>query len=817
MAAFASSSHAVVQPPAAALSVLQQAEQLPEDFREHFFEVPLGVRVERDGQYLGDALVTLSRTAEIQLIEFTDFEGSTLAPEERQRWATYLAEPRRLGQCEGKCEAGLMALHYSLENSVLSIATNAAERDQTTAKYYALPEAGSRGVILHNNLNVTGGQRQSLAGRYSVDLVGSVGNWTAVGSLLAAQSADTYSTRQYSAPRAYLQREMEGHFVRGGFFVPDMQGAVRPPRTPGGLPATTFGVMAGTSDALEIASEKPSLYPVYVTANRQGTVEVYRNGVMMHSQPVEPGLQALDTRRLPGGIYEVEVRVVEDGNVTSTRTELIYKPNNWRNLEKRWRYAVFAGQQRSLLDSGDRSVENDMAMGGVINYLAHPRVIVGASAQQIGSNRSIGGSLDWQVSNMANIYANLYHSTQHGMGTDVQAMFRYNGGTVTLNHNRTWQYADPLAQRRAGNVKNSGVSVHHRIGSASALTGRVSHSSGVTSGLGLDLGLSHRHTLFGTELNWRVSAFDRPAGLLNGRRNRGVDVTLNFMLGKEGRRYHASVGTRSASNGGRDQYFTAGVQQDLNGDIIKRVGASATGDRYGIGVTGNALIQHRLAHGDVFASRSSIGGTLSGGVNLYSSMAVGGGAVAASGSSEMLGRDTGMIVDVESDLPEVPLRAFDSHGGSATLKPGRNFVPVTAYRPGKLQFDFDGGDAPAAAVQPALGSYHLNKGGVGYQKVRVMKTVTVMGRVVDEEGEPLKGAHVVNHAGRAVTEADGFFTLEMSERTPTVTIRHRDVAQCELSLDGPNIERDADTLMVGDLQCGAQQVVRQDEKLQPRG
>ncbi|VWC74078.1 CS1-pili formation C-terminal domain-containing protein [Burkholderia contaminans] len=123
----------------------------------------------------------------------------------------------------------------------------------------------------------------------------------------------------------------------------------------------------------------------------------------------------------------------------------------------------------------------------------------------------------------------------------------------------------------------------------------------------------------------------------------------------------------------------------------------------------------------------------------------------------MMGTDTGMIVEVESDLDDVAIRAHDSHGRSAMLKRGRNFVPVTAYRSGTLQSDFDHADEPAAVVQPVTAEYHMNRGGVGYQKVCVMKTVTVLGRVVNEQGEPLRGACVLNHAGRAVTEADGFF------------------------------------------------------------
>lgn len=126
-----------------------------------------------------------------------------------------------------------------------------------------------------------------------------------------------------------------------------------------------------------------------------------------------------------------------------------------------------------------------------------------------------------------------------------------------------------------------------------------------------------------------------------------------------------------------------------------------------------------------------------------------------------------MIVDVSSELPDVELRAHDSRGGSYVLQPGRNFLPVTAYRTGALQIDFHGRAAPAASIQPAMLDYHLNKGGVAYGKVEVLSTFTVMGHLKDTAGNPLAGAHVINHAGRSVAEADGFFALEMSATTPT--------------------------------------------------
>jgi len=42
-------------------SLLAQAKGLPAEFEEHFFDVPLAVRIELDQQPLGEAMIVLSR------------------------------------------------------------------------------------------------------------------------------------------------------------------------------------------------------------------------------------------------------------------------------------------------------------------------------------------------------------------------------------------------------------------------------------------------------------------------------------------------------------------------------------------------------------------------------------------------------------------------------------------------------------------------------------------------------------------------------------------------------------------------------------
>lgn len=104
-------------------SLLSQSKGLPKDFEEHFFDVPLAVRVELDQQSLGEAMIVLGRDDRITLLEFTDTGDSTVSAAERGRWEQLLQQGMPLGNCERSCPAQLLAVHYNLQESLVSILT----------------------------------------------------------------------------------------------------------------------------------------------------------------------------------------------------------------------------------------------------------------------------------------------------------------------------------------------------------------------------------------------------------------------------------------------------------------------------------------------------------------------------------------------------------------------------------------------------------------------------------------------------------------------------------------------------------------------
>lgn len=788
-------------------SLLEQRERMPAEFRAHLFGTPLTVRVELDGQYLGDAEVVLHDDNRVQVVDFVDSHDSRLPPSERARWATQLAEPLPLGVCHEACR-GLSALHYSLSNSLLSLLTPGGARGED--RHVAQPEGGSRGLILRNSLAVHGGQDQPTATRYSAELRGSLGRWSTLGSY---QYHAQPGRAEHYLSALYAQRELGDHFVRAGYFLPTFEGVIRQPRAPGTQNDTALGVMVGSSDILLADTRSASMYPVHVTASRDGVVEILRDGVLLSTQAVRPGIQEIDTRRLPGGIYEVDLRVVVDGREASREAATIHKPSRWRDPTRRWRYSAFAGQQRGLLGSSSDADSGKVAAGAVVNYLVHPRAVAGATVQQIGQRRAAGLSMDWQASSALSAYTNVYTATDRGRGLDLQGLYRYRAGSVVASHARSWAEQRhrvapgaglaPRWERQGGWQDTTAVSITHRFSHRDTASVRIARSSGFTRGTGIDVSYGRRETLFGRhDVNWRVSAHDRPGNRHTGyHRQRGIDLTVSLALGSDRRSYSGSLGSRTGDNGQRDGYLAATVSQHLDGPVLRSVTGTVGADRGGVGAGAGAYLQHAVLEGDAQLYRAAGSGQLSGSANLDSTVAFGGGHVAVIGQGRSGAVDTGIIVDVRSDVPDVVLRADDSRSGSVVLRPGRNFVPVGAYRAGQVQIDFDGRTAPAATLQPAALDYHLNKGGVMHATVDVLRTFTVLGQVVDADGRGVRGVQVINHAGRSVSQDDGFFTLELSARSPVVELRYPNLTRCELVMEQASYPREGDLLMVGGVRC----------------
>lgn len=792
--AWATGGH-VAQP----LDLLQQAEDLPDGFADYFFGVPLTVRILVDGQLLGEGEIVLGKDTSVQLLALTDGHESELEERDRQRWSKVLTASHRLGPCQNQCTDEVLALEYSLENSQLSVLTAGAEKGQPLTRYHNLPSGGSYGALLRHQLNLIQGEGEQRSGRYNLMAQGSIGQWTPLLEGEVSQSGSGQAA-QHHVQQLYAEHEGTGHFYRLGYFSPYAQGLVRQPTLFGGGTPTVLGVMLGDSDTLLIEQGQVSTTPVYVTPSRPGMVEIYRDGQLINSQQVLSGLQALDTKVLPTGIYEVELHVLEDGQVTERRREMIYKPMNWQNPDESWRFNLFVGQQTRLFSNWEEDTARPLSSGVMLNHLLTPSVVVGASSQYIDQRWQHGLSADWSLDKQWRLFGNLMATQALGSGFDLQALYHYGEGSLVLSHQQQRQHGKVGEESR--DLKQSNLSLQQRLDECHSANFYLAHQVG--RGLGADLGWRYNGELLGHTVSWNLTVFDRPGSISTDHaRDRGGMLSLSMNLGGEHSLLAIGIGSRTSRSGGQERNASLGYQQQLEWGALQSVGANLTTDSYGVGTAGYAKFQGELVSGDAHLQSSSYNRALSGGLNLDSTLAFGDeGSLTMTGQSQ--GFEAGMIVDLESDMPELTLRADDDQGSNIKLRPGRNLIPVAAYRSGAVQLDLAEHDAPSVSIRPNVLPYHLNKGGVAYHKVRVMQTVTVIGRLLDEKGDPLRGAMVVNHAGRTVSEADGFFAVEMSERNPSLQVEYQGAQQCDLALDTARAERQQAVLLLGDLVCSTQ-------------
>jgi len=182
-------------------SALGPVKGLPREFEAHFFDVPLAVRVDLDGRYLGDAMVVLSRDQRVQLLEFTETFDSREPESLRRLWRERLVDGRPLGDCQAACPDGLRAIHYSLANSQLSLLTDRAEAVATAERFHRLPEQGSHGLLLRNQLNLVN-DGVATSGRYALQGQGSVGHRGRAVSASGRRWLTASSTAAATAARA---------------------------------------------------------------------------------------------------------------------------------------------------------------------------------------------------------------------------------------------------------------------------------------------------------------------------------------------------------------------------------------------------------------------------------------------------------------------------------------------------------------------------------------------------------------------------------------------------------------------------------------
>ncbi|MFQ2312975.1 TcfC E-set like domain-containing protein [Aeromonas dhakensis] len=769
---------------------------LPDGFESHFFGSPIIVRVNIDGRLLGDGEVILTKDNTIRLVSITGSDESQFDLLDQQLWLKRLDKPYKLNSCGEDCPENVISLHYSMEESSLSILTTKAEFHPHDQRYLSVPRDSS-GLILTNQLNLAKTDQRS--GRYNLQLEGSIGQWSPY--MEGDATWQDEGGGQVGLAQLYNERLVDDKFYRLGFFFPSSQGLVRQPNYFNGATTTVLGLMWGSSDLLRRDVGVASMTPIQVTPTRNGVVEIYRNGSLLLTQPVSPGLQALDTRMLPGGIYEIELRLMEDGQETRRWRETVYKPNNWQTPDEPWRFNMFAGRQtRWLVRSGDSQLEG-MSAGLAVNRLLLPNVIIGAGSQYVDQKAQQSLSLDWGMTDQLQTFTSLNQAAELGWSYDVQAVYGMGSRSIVASHSQA-------LTKKTEQRSLSTISLRQSFERWGSLGLYFSHQSGV--GNGINLGWNYSDEIWGRWVTWGTTLFNRPSvNVLEGnQRDQGVLLNMSINFGDIGEYRQLTMGLGS-NNSSAEEASTNGYidyQQRVDWGPLNQVGMGTVFDHHGVGLTGRGGFDANWLNGDLFVQQSTFDHKVTGGLNASSVIALSQEAIAV-GTTPQVYDDAVIILDIEAENSEASILLSDERGGVKRLSPGRHIVPVPSFSRGSLNLEMGDYENMPLTIYPSSIPYSLNRGGVSYHKVKAVQTVTIIGRLLDGNGAPLKGAMVSNGLNRAFTEIDGFFTLDAVRSDPTFEVDLNGFLSCKNELTGSgDKEMLSQVINLGDYKCSTARV-----------
>lgn len=754
--------------PAADMTLAANMRGLPEDFRRYFYDSELIVQVYLNDTRLFDAAVALKENGDVRLLRTID-DAQDTDPDSRALWANVLKQGVSVGPCTKSCPSGLMAVQYRLDNSVLKLYTSNYETTRARSAWLAIPEDTPGGAIMYNDASVTN-TASSRSWGINSSLTSSLAGWSQKASFQSSGTDGKYHYSSSSLYELYSQKELQGSFVRLGFFTPDSDtGNVQ---TSGFGYDTVAGVMWGTSDALLVSADSVSAWPVYVTGRNQSVAEVWRDGRLIHTQQLQAGIQALDTRQLPGGIYDITVKIIENGQTVDTQQAQIYKLQGWSNPDRRWRMNLWSGQRRTLA-TGDGRLRDDTpyAAGGGVDLLVHPRAILGFSGAATEKEHQVRTRANVTLSPDDTLFAQYTlgnTDSQLNQNTDIRYYRNIpGGGSASLFWRSTstdiYGHRTRDRSRQQGDTWGSSLSLRLPRSTSLILNGQYMDTAW-RQGFGADVSVTTLATLSGRDTNFRVSAYDRP-GFNDNRRDHGVAFGVSISLAPAARH------TLSAETGlNQNQGYSSLNYQWQPGDEsnIRTLGGGVSYSPQNTVISGNASVDTAYLSGDGYAQHNTQGNTNTLGGNLSQVLVMGGGRVASVNGNTSRSMESALIVDVDADDEGTGIVASGSMA-ETRLKAGRNVVPAELWKKDRVQFSASGGES--VQVFPTGENVQMRRGSVKYIKVKAVKTFTLVGMLQDDRGNVMKNRYVSSDVSGGVINAEGVLTLDSGVANRTLRVR----------------------------------------------
>lgn len=606
------------------------------------------------------------------------------------------------------------------------------------------------------------------------------------------------SNQQTEIYRAMYERDFAGYRFAGGMLDAWNLQSIGP------VTAVSSGKIYGMSWGNQANSTKfdhnYSITPVIAFLPASGEVHVYRNDKLLSVQNFSMGSHEVDTRELPYGIYDVKVDVVVNGKIVNSSVQHVNKiVSGKRTADMPLSWQIWGGQMHLddwVRENGDnQGAKNTLLVGfsaaggaGTLNWMAtgyhYNDVAVGegniswpvADALQLNMQNMVASDGSWSLISNLNatlpgdfstvwlsrektaigntLRRNSTDNTALGFSLNMNALWSkagtlnasYNRNNLYKTHNITLDYSQVLYSGRYGSLGLRAGLQQYAYGSQ---TGGNSVQKFIALDFSLPLG------------NWLQTGMTHQNGY----------TTANISAQKQ---------------------FDEGIIRTIGADISRAVSGDS-GDNKTLSGGAWTRYETHYSSGTLNVS-SSANGYINTNMTSAGSFGWQSDGIGASGENE---GNAGVII--RTDVADDGKLTANVNGRAVPMVGKYNYLPLDPYNKYEIEivnsensrdsYDISGGKKSHLTLYP---------GNVVVLNPEIKQMVTVFGRIRAEDGTLLTNARINNHIGRAQTDNNGEFVMDIDKKFPVIDFTYGNNKTCEAAL---NISKARGAVWVGDITC----------------
>jgi hypothetical protein len=579
-----------------------------------------------------------------------------------------------------------------------------------------------------------------------------------------------------------------------------------------------YGIGAGTSTDTRLDLDQAFGSQLAVYLPRPAFVEILRDGRVLSTRLYQPGNRALDTSALPGGAYNVTLRIRELGGGEREERRFFTKSEILPPLDQPV-FFVHAGTLAHRADSGLPRPSPYPIAKGTLRWRVAGNMALGFEAAGTRREGAFEGSVHW-VDERIRLTASALFTTSldYGVGLSLggnvdrfgySASLRYvraaRGSAANADDPRTFRFVSGHTVQAAGALSYQferariGVTGQYRSGSLGGAPAPASYAFGPnadvrlwrndthTVGLSAEFLKTDRGYAAQARLTWRWLA------------PKGVTVTAESGLRAERLRPDPQ---RLLGFGRAD--VTYQPPPVWNHEILLRPSV-----QYDRGIIGGLDVQTRGPTGrfsgsirasydqtEGETSRQRLNGTYAASYSF--------GVAADRNGVAFGGRDANqaaVIARIDGPKSAGQYRVHVNGGPVATLSAGER-VPIflLPYKRYEISILPAGADQPLTALSGASGPVVLYPGSVKTLRWSAEPVTVVFGRVTDPAGRPIPHAAIEGAISQGESDAAGYFQVEVRAQAPgRLVFVDRNGARCAATL--PRLDPRAGLARAGNVIC----------------